>query len=285
MVNTSRNSANATGATASNRTSRTSPAASLPTPSPALLRWFHRYLRWYLPRHFHSIRVAQGLRFNPRPGVPNIVVLNHASWWDPLLCLLLANRLLPAFDHYAPMDAAALAQYRFFRHLGLFPVEPGTPRGASQFMRSAPAILGRPNSMLWITPQGRFCDVREAPQFQPGLAALLHQLGPCRILPLAIEYPFFEERLPEALILCGQPLDLESTAALSIPDLCSRLEACLAQAQQELAPLVIKRDLASFESLLAGRSGTGAIYEYWRRLRAQLTGQPYRPEHGSIRRL
>jgi 1-acyl-sn-glycerol-3-phosphate acyltransferase len=280
-VTTSRNSASTTG---TSKPRSASLASTLPVPSRTLLRWFHRYLRWYLPRHFHSIRVAHAIRFTPRPGVANIVVLNHASWWDPLLCLLLANRLLPAFDHYAPMDAAALEQYRFFRRLGLFPVEQGTPRGASQFLRSSPILLSRPNSMLWITPQGRLSDAREQPHFQPGLAALLHQLGPCRVLSLAIEYPFVEERLPEALVLCGQPLDFDSSASLSIPDLSSQLEASLANAQQELARLVIDHDLAPFESLLAGGSGTGAVYEYWRRLRAQLTGQPYQPEHGSIRR-
>jgi 1-acyl-sn-glycerol-3-phosphate acyltransferase len=249
-----------------------------------MLRWFHRYLRWYLPRHFHSVRVAHPLRFSPRPGVANIVFVNHASWWDPLIGLLLARRLLPAWQHYAPMDAAALQQYRFFRHLGLFPVEPGTPRGANQFLRASRTVLAHPNSMLWLTPQGRFCDVRQQPHFQAGLGALLHHVGPCRLLPLAIEYPFWEERLPESLALCGHPIDIENAVSLTAPEISAQLEAALSRTQQELATLSIARDTAPFESLLRGRSGTGAVYESWRRLRGQLTGQPYQPEHGSIRR-
>jgi 1-acyl-sn-glycerol-3-phosphate acyltransferase len=255
-----------------------------PQLSPATLRWFHRYLRWYLPRHFHGIRVANANRFVPRDGVANIVFLNHASWWDPLLCLLLARRLLPNWHHYAPMDAAALQQYGFFRRLGLFPVEPGTPRGANQFLRTSRELLARPNTMLWLTPQGHLCDVRVKPQFQAGLAALLQHIGPCRLLPLAIEYPFCEERLPEALALCGAPIEIDSIASLNTAEISSQLEFALDEAQQQLAAMVLARDFTAFESLLQGRSGTGAVYEYWRRVRAQLTGRPYQPEHGSIRR-
>ena len=36
--------------------------------------------------------------------------------------------------------------------------------------------------------------------FRPGLAALVARLGACTLVPLAFEYTFWDERLPEILI-------------------------------------------------------------------------------------
>ena len=72
------------------------------------------------------------------------------------------------------MDAVALKHYGLLRKLGLFAVESGTPRGAAQFLRAAGKILSTPNSVLWVTPEGRFTDMRTRPAvFRPGLAALV----------------------------------------------------------------------------------------------------------------
>ncbi len=44
--------------------------------------------------------------------------------------------------------------------------------------------------------------------FRPGLAALVARLGACTLVPLAFEYTFWDERLPEILISCGQPIEV-----------------------------------------------------------------------------
>ena len=50
---------------------------------------------------------------------PKIVVLNHPSWWDPLVALVLTE-LFPDHAHHAPMDADALGHDRIFERLGVF---------------------------------------------------------------------------------------------------------------------------------------------------------------------
>jgi hypothetical protein len=45
--------------------------------------------------------------------------------------------------HYAPIEAAALARYRFFERLGFFGIELGTVRGGVVFMRTSLAILAK----------------------------------------------------------------------------------------------------------------------------------------------
>ena len=111
------------------------------------------------------------------------------------------------------MDADALRRYRIFERLGVFGIEPGTMRGAREFLRTSRSILARPRTALWITPQGRFADARERPPgIQPGVAHLARRLEQAVILPLALEYPFWEERHPEALARFGPAIVVERGA-------------------------------------------------------------------------
>ncbi len=73
---------------------------------------------------------------------PLIVVLNHPSWWDPLVGLILSERF-PGRTHYAPIEAAALARYPL---LGPARASSGsTPgrRGAREFLRVGAGVLAR----------------------------------------------------------------------------------------------------------------------------------------------
>src|SRR5271168_2379987 len=79
--------------------------------SPWLVRLFTRHVElFYLARNFHAVRLSRSCRPGPVPDGPLIIVLNHPSWWDPLVGLLLAE-LFPDRAHYAPMDANALGRY------------------------------------------------------------------------------------------------------------------------------------------------------------------------------
>jgi len=259
--------------------------STLVKPSRRLLSFFANYLNWYIGRHFHAIRLANSPRF-PRVAGPLIVYANHASWWDPLAFIVISRYFLPTASHYAPMDAAALKHYALLRKLGIFPVEAGTRRGAAQFLRAANEILSAPNSVLWITPEGRFTDMRTRPAiFRPGLAALAARAGACTFVPLAFEYTFWDERLPELLICCGQPIEVSDGHLHSNAEWSDRLSAALATTQDELAALAKLRDPARFETVLSGRVGISGVYETWKRLLALLTGRAYQGSHGSIHRL
>jgi len=260
-------------------------ASGVTKPSKRLLALFELYLRWYIGRHFHGLRIAHGERFLREAQGPTIVYLNHPSWWDPLTCIMVSRRFLPETDHYAPMDEAALKRYRFFGKLGLFPVELNTPRGAKQFLRSTGEIVSTPNSVLWLTPQGCFADVRLSPlTFKDGLCALLARVPEATLLPLAIEYVFWDERLPEILVNVGKPIRINGSDESKFEILTGPLVTALSATQQELAELAVSRDPREFEAILDGGAGIGGIYDLWQRLRSGLRGEQYRPEHGSIHR-
>jgi 1-acyl-sn-glycerol-3-phosphate acyltransferase len=250
-------------------------AREVPPVSAVTLRFFRRIVRGYFRRHFRAVMAQQTERLAQASG-PLIVYANHSSWWDPMVCVLLAGALLPERRHYAPMDAAALERYPILRKIGIFPVEMATARGAAQFLRTSQAIL-ESGGVVWITPQGRFADVREALAFKPGLGALAVRVPGVTLLPLAIEYTFWDERLPETLLRCGEPLRFASGTSADAAT--QQLEHALSVTMQELKTTAMARDASAFEVLLSGGRGTGGFYALGRRLRAIFTGKRGRVDH------
>src|SRR5579875_2527000 len=99
----------------------------VPPISNLTLRFFRRIARRYFRRHFRSVMVRNPERLEQARG-PLIVYGNHSSWWDPMIQVLLSEKLLPARRHYAPIDAAALKAYPILRKLGIFPIEMASAR-------------------------------------------------------------------------------------------------------------------------------------------------------------
>jgi 1-acyl-sn-glycerol-3-phosphate acyltransferase len=251
---------------------------ALPRRSGLMLALFRAYTRRYLARHFHAVRLSRRGPVPVAAGGPLVVVLNHPSWWDPLVCLWLSG-LLPGREHYAPMDAAALGRYRFFGRLGFFAVERGTLRGAAAFLRTGLAVGGRPQAVLWVTAQGRFADPRTPAALEPGIGHLARRLEGGHLVPLALEYPFWHERLPEALIRFGTPIPLGTGGHLSAAEWTAYLGQQLTVTQEHLAAEACGQDGRDFETLIQGRVGVGGVYDLWRRVRARLRGERFRPEH------
>lgn len=268
------------------RSERTDAAPSV---SPWLLGWFRWYLRGYLPKGLHSLCVAREQPLDAADDAPLIVYLNHASWWDPVVSIHLSAVESPSRTVYAPFDEAALARYPIFEKLGFFGVDQTSRRGAAQFLRTSRAVLATPRASLWMTPEGRFVDPRDhSAEFEPGLAHLAEHLASTDderlrraiVQPLAIEYPLWEERLPEALCRWGEPIRIAEHAGLSKASWNTLLVERLRASQNRLAELSLARDPAAFRVLLGGGEGVGGLYEPVRRAIAWLRGQRYRAAHG-----
>lgn len=260
--------------------------------SPAVFGWFCWYSRRYLQRHFHALRLLRGSEVADATGRSLLVYGNHASWWDPLVALFLTRTMFAGRTPRAPIDAQMLARHRFFAKLGFFGIEPGTRRGAVDFLRAADPILRRPGTVLWLTPQGRFADVRERPAaFQPGLGHLALRGTGAVTQAMAGEYVFWEEKQPEILLAFGDSIELplhrarQSEASghggTTAEDWTRRFAASLVELQDRLAKAAIRRDPAEFRVLLRGRGSVSFFYDTWRRLRARWRGDSFQIEHGN----
>ena len=148
--------------------------SATPRISRGLLRAFYGYSRWYLRRHFHAVRLLRGTSPVVGDARPLVVYLHHASWWDPLVGLLLAREWFPHRTLYAPIDAQALRQYRFFARLGFLALSwaPSAvrPRSCARAWRSfsnpAPRSGSRRRVVSPMCGKGRF-------DFGPGLGIWL----------------------------------------------------------------------------------------------------------------
>lgn len=238
-----------------------------PDVSRAALSLFEIYARRYFAAHFSALYLyGNAPRFDRSAG-PYVVFLNHPSWWDPIVSLLLARHYTWDFSNYAPIDAEMLEKFRFFRRLGFFGVEKGTRRGAQQFLRTSQAILRNPASVLWVTPQGAFVDQRSRQiEFKPGLSLLAHGRSDLQLVPLALDYSFGSERLPFVAARFGTPISSSDARSLSRAGWTELLQFNLEQTQDDLATDVLAAH-SNRTALVQGRSGTGGIYGAWQNFR------------------
>ncbi|MCM2374244.1 lysophospholipid acyltransferase family protein [Aporhodopirellula aestuarii] len=245
---------------------------------------FHRFLDSYLKRHFHAIafeRTDMPAAISRNLNEPVIVYCNHPSWWDPLLAHYVNRKLFAPRQLYAPIDAAALKKYQVFEKLGLFGVELHSSHGAAAFLKTTAELFRRSGTALWLTPEGRFTDVRDdQAELMPGLSHLCSRTDRGLVVPMSLEYAFWEERLPECLIRFGEAASLAEYANRSKAQWAEDLTARLRDNQAKLAELVIARSAEPFENLLHGKSGASGIYDWARRLKSWMSFHRFDAAHG-----
>ncbi len=233
----------------------------LPAARSALaVRLMTRVMRRHAARRFHAVRLAEG-------GVPQVaadtavvVYSNHPSWWDPAMFMLLHERGFPGRAGYGPMEQEALGRYRVLERIGVFGLPPGA-RGARRFLRVGAAVLDAPGTVLWVTAEGEFADARRRPVvLRPGVAHLLRGRSGVVAVPLALEYPFWDESAPEALARFGPPLAAEP--GRDVAGWQAALGDALAATMDRLADDAMARDPARFAVLAGGRVGVGGVYRF-----------------------
>ncbi|QEF98042.1 hypothetical protein Mal15_20890 [Stieleria maiorica] len=252
-------------------------------PAAWFLGGFHAFLRPFLRRHFHCIAIDRATHpaSDFARDIPLIIYANHPSWWDPLIAHFLHRTLFPERHFFAPIDADALEQYSVFEKLGFYGVKLSSGSGAAAFLKKSVSILNQPDSAIWMTPEGRFADVRDhGAELMPGLSHLCKRTDDAIALPLALEYAFWDERLPVCLISLGTPIRTADHPDWSKPDWAKHLAGGLRDAQTHLSQLTISRSSEPFDNLLSGTRGGGLVYDSCRRVKAMLTGKKFQASHG-----
>jgi 1-acyl-sn-glycerol-3-phosphate acyltransferase len=257
---------------------------ALPKRWPWLVRGFRRYACRYVRKHFHAVRLSKSGGTFPATDEPLLVVLNHPSWWDPMIGIVLSRECADR-DQFAAIDAVAVHQYRFFAKLGFVGVDTKSLRGAAEFLRAGTAILSQPRRVFWVTAQGRFTDVRERPlALQSGVGHLAARLSSGIVLPVALEYTFWTESTPEALVRIGEPLRIAEHPGLHGKEWTALIESALTRNLDVLNTEAMNRDPSAFTELLSGKTGVGGVYDWWRRLKSWVRGRKFDPSHDTATR-
>ena len=257
------------------------PAEILPPIAKRQLQWFERYVRFYLKRNFHGLHLLRLDDLEQLESYPLLVCLNHPSWWDPLIGLHLSQRFFGERRQYAPIAAEGLAKYKFFERLGFFGIDRSTRAGAARFLRTGEAVLSQRDGALWITPQGEFTDVRQRPvRVEPGVGHLARRLDRFAMLPIALEYSFWNERFAEVFVCFGHPAFVHDGRTRKAIEWNSKFSLALEETEDALAERVQQRNPRLFEPLLKGDAGIGGVYDFWRAAKSRLRGKPWESEHG-----
>jgi len=242
------------------------------TPRGWFIRWFTKYTPKLIAKKFYAMRVdartATVLRdLNDHQG-PMLCVMNHSSWWDPLVGFALHTAHLPARDMRAPMDRAQLERFWFFRSLGIFGIEPDNP-ASLEAMRTylSEWFAAQPKASAWITPQGDFQDVRDELTIRPGAAALAASCGEqTKVVSVAIEYTFWTDQKPELFLRFAEVVPEKHSTTGWHRALTTTMQAN----QAELARLVIERKPAAFTNLIGGEvSKTNPMWDLFLKLRGK----------------
>jgi 1-acyl-sn-glycerol-3-phosphate acyltransferase len=237
------------------------------------------YARRLARKKFHALRLdpaslpcLESLAGEPRPV---LVAMNHSSWWDPILGVLVGSRFCRERSHLSPMDSVQLRRFSFFRRLGLFGINPDSPASMDAMLAY---ILERfrvdPSPILWITPQGEFTDVREPVRVRPGLAALASRLTSAgagdglRMVAMASELAFWQDARPEVFI---RVVDVPPPPAPGLGAWQRTITGAMQANADALAALVRARDPGAFTNLLGAGPATGAarvhpVYDLYLRL-------------------
>lgn len=246
-------------------------------------RGFRAYNRRFLRRSFHRIHLDGDLTALHGDGrTPLLVCVNHSSWWDLLLGILL-DELLPEWDSYAPMDERQLRRYRFFSQLGVIGVDRASLHGAREFVDYCRELLeGQPRA-LWITPQGEFTSSSVRPvRFLPGIGAVGQALSAFYAATVVFDYEFWAEKRPEAFlsirpaerIVVGEDFDRRAFIQTMERNMEAHLNALTALRQQ--------RDAEKFVTLLSGSSVVSPVYDTMRALAARLRGERFVRLHEGV---
>ncbi len=259
----------------------------LPPFSHPINGWFMWYVRGYLRRHFHALRLLHGESGRPGhpaiAGEPVLIYTNHPGWWDPLVFLFVGARLYPERMNYGPIDAEALGKYRFLERIGFIGIDPHSWQGAARYLRMAKAAFARTDVLFWTTAQGEFADPRVRPVvIRPGVGHAVAAAGGGIVVPLAVEYPFWSERCPEALVAFGPAIRIAEYPGRSAEAWTAALADALAATQDRLAAAAIARQPSAFTTLLSGKVGVGLAYDGIRRLKAWWRGEQFDASHGGV---
>jgi 1-acyl-sn-glycerol-3-phosphate acyltransferase len=203
--------------------------------------WFAGHVQRRLRRTFGALRVRglPGLREASR-NHPVLVVSNHTSWWDPMVCIHLATRILD-LDGYALMDAENLTRYPFLGRIGGFGVRLDDPGDCAAGVRYAVRLLDAPRRGLWLFPQGGERPAGAALSFQRGAAAIARLARLQNVFPAGLKYVFGGREKPEAYCSIGAPLGHEADDEV-------------ARERQERA---VAAELARIDSFLCGEGAAG----------------------------
>lgn len=213
--------------------------------------WFEKifalYNRNLLKRRFHSFQISDVKVL--REQTPQIIYVNHSSWWDGLIAFELWK--LAKSDGFIMMEEKHLKKLFLFRQLGAFSVVRENPRQAIESLNYAVKLLQEtPNRSVWIFPQGEILpnDLRPL-HFYRGLARIVEKAGECSVIPCAIRFEFLGNFKPEIFVKIGEPERFTKDGDLASKNLTANFEVKLTAMLDNLKSDVVSDNTSNYKKI------------------------------------
>lgn len=216
--------------------------------------WFEKifavYNRNLLKRRFSKFRTSN-LKSLTENKQPQIIFVNHSSWWDGLVAFEISHRA--RLNSFIMMEEKNLRKYFLFRRLGAFSVNKNNLREINCSLDYASALLANNQSKtLWIFPQGKIEPHNRRPiKFYSGIVKILKSVENCRLIPVAVSYNFSGDFKPEILVKIGDGI---STGNLILKNgknnVADELAGVLTDLLDQLREEIATDDLQSYENIL-----------------------------------
>ena len=166
---------------------------------------WHFYIRNAIKRRFYSIRVKHPEHFDMRnKDYPCIFYAQHTCWWDGLIGYCLYWFL---FKEKTNMMIEDLLSFPLLKYVGAFSIDKKSPKSILRSMQYSVEFMKNEKISLWMFPQGVIKPPNHRPlEFQKGLAFLVQKTGKVNLIPIAMQYPFLRQGLPEVMVDIGKPI-------------------------------------------------------------------------------
>ena len=226
--------------------------------SPLFNALFWLYIRGLLRRHFRRV-VFRPVQF--ALDRPTLFIANHHTWWDGFFAFAL-NECYLRQELHLMMAAEQFENFRFFRKLGVFSVDPSSPSDAAAAFRYSVRVLrqkGAPS--LWIFPAGEMLPYGSDVRYREGFARIACAAGEIQIVPVAFRATFLKEQRPDVAILFGPKFECAGKTPQQVFALgCSELTRLM----KELDGLVVGGELDEFRLLVPGRRSVSQWFAAFR---------------------
>ncbi|MCC5941893.1 MAG: lysophospholipid acyltransferase family protein [Balneolaceae bacterium] len=161
-------------------------------------------------RRFKRVSISQ--HYRPEKKSKTIYYLNHSSWWDGLIPFLLNQKVFRQ-NARAMMEDKQMRQHSFFKKIGAFSVNLENPRAVIKSLRYAVESFERPESSLFIYPEGEIVPFSsEKPSFKKGVAWIAQKCPEVDVVPIGIYIHTAKADKPELFIMVGEKLQFDSTS-------------------------------------------------------------------------
>ena len=171
--------------------------------SPLFIKVFRWYTWLLFKRRFENVWLKQ--EYSPCSECKTIYFLNHHSWWDGLIPLLL-NEFRFHQQARALMEDKQMQEYSLFQKIGAFSINREDPKKAIRSLRYAVNSFERDHSSLFIYPEGTITPAGSSMDFEGGLAWLSDKLPEVDLVPVAIYMHTIRYDKPELHLHVGQRL-------------------------------------------------------------------------------